>query len=80
MLNYLCCLIPQVNPAILEEIKEVNEHLIDTVVDFSDEDVEPTLSAVAAEGEGTIVKCTFSAVSLSPNLRSQYRSAQTVRV
>ncbi|KAL8154414.1 hypothetical protein V2J09_012174, partial [Rumex salicifolius] len=67
----------EINPSILEEIKDTNEHLIDTVVDLSDEDVDPTLSAVAAEGgEGTIIKCTFSAVSLSPNLKSQYCSAQ----
>ncbi|CAL2263148.1 unnamed protein product [Prunus armeniaca] len=35
------------------------------------------LSAAAAEGgEGTIVKCSFDAVALSPNLKSQYASAQ----
>ncbi|PQQ20321.1 hypothetical protein Pyn_16895 [Prunus yedoensis var. nudiflora] len=65
----------EANHALLEEIREINRRLIDTVVDVSDEDVDP--SAAAAEGgEGTIVKCSFDAVALSPNLKSQYASAQ----
>lgn len=69
----------QVNHALLEEIREINQGLIDTVVDISDEDVYPNASAAAAEGaEGTIVKCSFIAVALSPNLKSQYTSAQMV--
>ncbi|XP_042951247.1 mediator of RNA polymerase II transcription subunit 15a-like isoform X3 [Carya illinoinensis] len=67
----------EVNHALLEEIREINQGLIDTVVDISDEDVDPTAGAAAAEGgEGTIVKCSFNAVALSPNLKSQYTSAQ----
>ncbi|XP_041000124.1 mediator of RNA polymerase II transcription subunit 15a-like isoform X3 [Juglans microcarpa x Juglans regia] len=67
----------EVNPALLEEIREINQGLIDTVVDISDEDVDPTATAAAADGgEGTIVKCSFIAVALSPNLKSQYTSAQ----
>nr|WP_131786030.1 hypothetical protein [Protofrankia symbiont of Coriaria ruscifolia] len=72
----------QANHALLEEIREINQRLIDTVVDISDEDVDPSAAAAAAAaadgGEGTIVKCSFSAVSLSPNLKSQYASAQMV--
>jgi PAX-interacting protein 1 len=68
----------QVNHALLEEIREINQGLIDTVVDISDEDVDPT--AAAEGGEGTIVKCSFIAVALSPNLKSQYASAQMVGV
>lgn len=65
----------EANHALLEEIREINRRLIDTVVNISDEDVDP--SAAAAEGgEGTIVKCSFDAVALSPNLKSQYASAQ----
>ncbi|XP_041014898.1 mediator of RNA polymerase II transcription subunit 15a-like isoform X2 [Juglans microcarpa x Juglans regia] len=67
----------EVNHALLEEIRDINQGLIDTVVDISDEDVDPTAAAAAAEGgEGTIVKCSFNAVALSPNLKSQYTSAQ----
>lgn len=70
----------EVSHALLEEIREINQGLIDTVVDISDEDVDPTAAAAAAtttEGsEGTIVKCSFTAVALSPNLKSQYASAQ----
>ncbi|KAJ9178982.1 hypothetical protein P3X46_010817 [Hevea brasiliensis] len=67
----------EANHALLEEIREINQRLIDTVVDISEEDVDPTAAASATEGgEGTIFKCSFSAVALSPNLKSQYTSAQ----
>lgn len=64
----------------MEEIREVNQRLIDIVVDVSDEEVDPAAAAAAAaEGaDGTIVKCSFSAVALSPSLKSQYASAQMV--
>lgn len=63
----------------MEEIREVNQRLIDTVVDISNEEVDPTAAAAAAEGtEGTIVKCSYNAVALSPSLKSQYASAQMV--
>lgn len=69
----------QANHALLEEIRKINQRLIDTVVDISDEDVDSTAVAATAEGgEGTIVKCSFSAVALGPNLKSQYASAQMV--
>lgn len=71
----------QVNHALLEEIREINERLIDIVVDVSDEDLDPSVAASASEGrEGTIVKCSFSAISLSPNLKSHYTSAQMVSI
>ncbi|GMI78122.1 hypothetical protein HRI_001481500 [Hibiscus trionum] len=67
----------EANHALLEEIREINQRLIDTVVDISDEDVDPGAVASTAEGsEGTIVKCSFSAVALSSNLKSQYMSAK----
>ncbi|GAY65148.1 hypothetical protein CUMW_239020 [Citrus unshiu] len=67
----------EANHALLEEIREINQRLIDTVVDISDEDADPTAAGSAGEGgEGTVVKCSFSAVALSPNLKSQYASAQ----
>ncbi|XP_054783608.1 mediator of RNA polymerase II transcription subunit 15a-like isoform X2 [Prosopis cineraria] len=65
------------NHSLLEEIREINQRLIDTVVDISDEDVDHTAAAAAAEeSEGTIVKCSFNAVALSSSLKSQYASAQ----
>lgn len=71
----------QANHALLEEIREINQRLIDTVVDISEEDVDPTAAGSAAGGgEGTIVKCSFSAVALSPNLKSQYASSQMVGI
>ncbi|KAK2643995.1 hypothetical protein Ddye_019190 [Dipteronia dyeriana] len=66
----------EANHVLLEEIREINQRLIDTVVDISDEDVDPTAAAAAEGGEGTIVKCSFNAVALSPNLKSQYASSQ----
>ncbi|KAI5602864.1 hypothetical protein BDE02_01G182500 [Populus trichocarpa] len=67
----------EANHALLEEIREINQRLLDTVVDISDEDVDSTAAAAAAEGGGgTFVKCSFIAVALSPNLKAQYTSAQ----
>ncbi|KAL5565331.1 hypothetical protein UlMin_028495, partial [Ulmus minor] len=66
-----------VNHGLLEETREMNQQLIDTVVDISDEDVDPSTAAAAVEGgEGIIVKCCFIAVPLSPSLKSQYASAR----
>lgn len=62
----------------MEEIREVNQRLIDIVVDVSDEEVDPAAAAAAEGADGTIVKCSFSAVALSPSLKSQYVSAQMV--
>ncbi|CAA3007575.1 Hypothetical predicted protein [Olea europaea subsp. europaea] len=68
---------PQANYALEEESREINERLIDTVVYISDEDMDPTAAAATAKGgDGTIAKCSLSAVALSPNLKSQYASAQ----
>lgn len=69
----------QANHALLEEIREINYRLIDTVVDISKEESDPSASAAANEGgEGVIVKCSYNAVSLSPSLKSQYTSTQMV--
>lgn len=71
----------QANHVLLEEIREINQRLIDTVVVISDEVVDPSALVAAADGsEGTIVKCSFSAVALSPSLKSQYASAQMVSI
>lgn len=66
----------QANHALIEEIRETNQRLIDTVVDISDEDTGPTTAAEG--GEGVIVKCSFTAVSLGPSLKLEYGSAQLV--
>lgn len=67
----------QAKHALSEEIREINQQLIDTVVVISDEDTIPTAAATEG-GEGTIVKCSFSAVAISPNFKSQQVSAQMV--
>ncbi|KAL6501468.1 hypothetical protein OROGR_026601 [Orobanche gracilis] len=67
--------IEELTIALEEELREINQRLIDTVVYIS-EDVDPTAVAAGDGGEGTIVKCSFGAVALSPNLKSQYASAQ----
>ncbi|GFZ09678.1 hypothetical protein Acr_21g0002770 [Actinidia rufa] len=68
----------EANHALLEEIRGINLRLIDTVVSISEEDVDPTAAAAITTegGEGTVVQCSFSAVALSPNLKSHYASAQ----
>ncbi|KAI3872338.1 hypothetical protein MKX03_019605 [Papaver bracteatum] len=64
----------EANHALLEEIGKINQRLIDTVVAISYEDVHPIAAAGAAEG--TIVKCSYNAVALGPNLLALYASAQ----
>ncbi|KAI5414180.1 hypothetical protein KIW84_058351 [Lathyrus oleraceus] len=71
----------EANHALLEEIRDVNQRLIDTVVSISDEEVDPSAAAAAAEGaEGTIVKCSYIAVALSPSLKALYNSAQMSQI
>ncbi|KAF3673834.1 Mediator of RNA polymerase II transcription subunit 15a [Capsicum annuum] len=67
----------EVNHALVEEIQDINRKLIDTVVEICDEGVDPSAQTAATEGgEGTTVKCSFTAVALSPNLKALYASAQ----
>ncbi|KAH0866156.1 hypothetical protein HID58_083367 [Brassica napus] len=65
--------------ALLEEIKEINQRLIDTVVEISnDEDAaDASEGATASKGcEGTTVRFSFKAVSLSPALKAHLSSTQ----
>ncbi|WZZ18884.1 hypothetical protein YC2023_111973 [Brassica napus] len=65
--------------ALLEEIKEINQRLIDTVVEISDDEdaADPSEGATASKGcEGTTVRCLFKAVSLSPALKAHLSSTQ----
>lgn len=69
----------QSNHALLEEIKEINRGLIDTVVSISEEDVDLAAASVVSEGGGgTVITCSFTAVALGPNQKLQYVSAQMV--
>ncbi|KAI4372867.1 hypothetical protein MLD38_011051 [Melastoma candidum] len=71
----------ETNHILLEEIRYINQRLIDTVIDISEEDVDPSSAAAAvAEGGGVIVKCSYNAVSLSPDLKSHYESGQMSRI
>ncbi|XP_064934657.1 mediator of RNA polymerase II transcription subunit 15a-like isoform X1 [Musa acuminata AAA Group] len=62
----------EVNHALLEEIREINQRLIGTVVNISEEDTDS--NSAAPQGEGTIVKCVFTTVALCPSLKSQFAS------
>ncbi|KAG2321308.1 hypothetical protein Bca52824_014521 [Brassica carinata] len=65
--------------ALLEEIKEINQRMIDTVVEISDDEDAAELSegAIASKGcEGTTVRFSFKAVSLSPALKAHLSSTQ----
>ncbi|KAF3795777.1 Mediator of RNA polymerase II transcription subunit 15a [Nymphaea thermarum] len=65
----------EVNQILQEEIKEINQKLIDTVVDISDEDND--LTAAATEGrDGVVIKCSYNAVALCPSMKSQYALAE----
>uniref|UniRef100_A0A0D3CAL4 Mediator complex subunit 15 KIX domain-containing protein n=1 Tax=Brassica oleracea var. oleracea TaxID=109376 RepID=A0A0D3CAL4_BRAOL len=65
--------------ALLEEIKEINQRLIDTVVEISDEEdaTDSSEGATASKGcEGTTVRFSFIAVSLSPALKAHFSLTQ----
>lgn len=69
----------QANYDLWGEIKQINQQLILTVVDISDEEVDShAASAFTKVGEGTIVKCSFTGVGISPNLRSETASLNMV--
>ncbi|KAI4383923.1 hypothetical protein MLD38_009706 [Melastoma candidum] len=71
----------EVNRALVEEIRYINQRLIDTVVDIRDEEVDPSAAAAVAEGgEGVIVECSYNAVSLSADFKTHYESAQMSRI
>uniref|UniRef100_M4EBE9 Uncharacterized protein n=1 Tax=Brassica campestris TaxID=3711 RepID=M4EBE9_BRACM len=65
--------------ALLEEIKEINQRLLDTVVEISDDEdaADSSEGATASKGcEGTTVRLSFIAVSLSPALKAHLSSTQ----
>ena len=47
------------------------------MVDVSDDDAD-SVAAASEGGEGTVVKCSYTAVALSPELKAQFASAQMV--
>lgn len=47
------------------------------MVDVSDEDAD-SVAAASEGGEGTVVKCSYTAIALSPDLKAQFASAQMV--
>ncbi|KAI0512382.1 hypothetical protein KFK09_013021 [Dendrobium nobile] len=65
----------EVNHALKEEIREINQQLIDTVVSICDEDSN-SAAAAASEGvgEGTIIECSFNGVAFSPSLKAHFAS------
>ncbi|XP_020588192.1 mediator of RNA polymerase II transcription subunit 15a [Phalaenopsis equestris] len=60
--------------ALHEEIREINQQLIDTVVNICDEDTDSVAAAFEGGGEGTIVKFSFTAVAFSPSLKAHFAS------
>ncbi|EOA39344.1 hypothetical protein CARUB_v10012388mg, partial [Capsella rubella] len=62
---------------LLEEIKEINQRLIDTVVEICDDEdaADHSEGAISSKGcEGTTVKFSFISVSLSPALKAHLSS------
>ncbi|KAK8967306.1 Mediator of RNA polymerase II transcription subunit 15a [Platanthera guangdongensis] len=64
----------EVNHGLQEEIREINRRLIDTVVSICDEDSNSVAAAASEGGEGIIVKCSYTAVALSPSLKAHFAS------
>uniref|UniRef100_A0A3B6RJ95 Uncharacterized protein n=1 Tax=Triticum aestivum TaxID=4565 RepID=A0A3B6RJ95_WHEAT len=65
----------EVNHALLEEIQEINQQLIDTELHVCEDDAE-SFAGTCEGAEGTVIKCTFTAVAVSPSLKSIFASAQ----
>ncbi|GJN15405.1 hypothetical protein PR202_gb02318 [Eleusine coracana subsp. coracana] len=65
----------EVNRALVEEIQEINQQLIDTELNVCEDDAE-SFAATSEGAEGTVIKCTFTAVAVSPSLKSMFASAQ----
>ncbi|KAF8654035.1 hypothetical protein HU200_062180 [Digitaria exilis] len=65
----------EVNHALMEEIHEINQQLIDTELHISEDDAE-SFATTSEGGEGTVIRCTFTAVAVSPSLKSMFASAQ----
>jgi PAX-interacting protein 1 len=59
------------NDALLKEIKSINDTLIDTVVSIS-------MDGIAPYDGGTTIKLSYSAVSLSPAVKSLFATSETV--
>ncbi|XP_022138948.1 mediator of RNA polymerase II transcription subunit 15a-like isoform X2 [Momordica charantia] len=66
---------------LLEEIRKINEQLIDTVVSVCDKDMITTDNAATNDrSEGIIVECSFAAMRISSNKISQQASALQLTV
>ncbi|KAJ3692958.1 hypothetical protein LUZ60_012053 [Juncus effusus] len=70
----------KMNHRLMQEIKEINSRLIDTELTLAEEEsVSSTASssiASSASSEGTVIKCIYTAVAISPGLRSHFASSQ----
>ncbi|KAH9317438.1 hypothetical protein KI387_019207, partial [Taxus chinensis] len=66
----------EMSHALQDELREINQQLIDTVAVVSEDDNDAAAAAAAAEGrDGIVVKCSYNAIALSPNMKSRYRSS-----
>ncbi|CAM0911525.1 unnamed protein product [Alopecurus aequalis] len=65
----------EVNHVLMEEIQEINQHLIDTELRVCEDDADSS-AATSEWAEGTVIKCTYTAVAVSPSLKSMFASAQ----
>ncbi|KAJ6307465.1 hypothetical protein OIU76_017292 [Salix suchowensis] len=66
------------NPRTQKEIEEINQQLINCVVDISDEETGST--TVGPDGGGIIIKCSFIAVSITPNFNSKEDFSQISKI
>ncbi|GLJ55470.1 hypothetical protein SUGI_1191140 [Cryptomeria japonica] len=66
----------EMSHALQDELREINQQLIDTVANVSEDDNDAAAAAAAAEGrDGIVIKCSYNAIALSPNMKSRYRSS-----
>uniref|UniRef100_A0A0D9W1X8 Uncharacterized protein n=1 Tax=Leersia perrieri TaxID=77586 RepID=A0A0D9W1X8_9ORYZ len=62
------------NDALVNEIKAINSKLIDTVISIADEN--GTDGIISWNRGGTLIKLSYSAVSLAPNLKSLFAAPE----
>lgn len=76
-LLYFRFLFLQMIHVLQDELQEIHQQLIDTVVEISEDDDDD--DALAAEGrDGVVLKCYYNAKALNPNMKSCNRSSQMV--
>lgn len=64
------------NDALVDEIKTINNKLVDTVMNIADEN--GTDEIIYQNGGGMLIKLSYNSMSLSPSLKSLFAASEMV--